>query len=261
MSFSEELEFALSITKQAGEIALSYFHADIAISKKSDNSLVTEADKLCEQLIRRSIMKDFPADSILGEEEGETSGKGNKQNTKSRKWIIDPIDGTYNFARQIPIFATLLALEEDNEVVMGVIHNPAVKETLYAEVGKGAFRNGEAIHVSQIAKIEESQFVFGGANRILEEGFWEGFQQLLKATNRQRSFGDYLNFAYVFTGQAEAVLEIGVHPWDLAPMKIIAQEAGGRYFDLKGGESIYTGNCLITNSFLYDDFHRLITDI
>ncbi len=253
---SKELSFALSIARQAGDVALEYYRRGIDAVMKSDNTPVTAADRQCERLIREAIAREFPDDDILGEEEGET--KRSLTATAARKWIIDPIDGTYNYARQVPIFSTLLALEVHGQIVAGVVHAPAMGDTFWAEKGCGAYKNGRRIFVSDIDDIERSQFVFGAPIRILEEGFWGGLERIVRVTYRQRAFGDYLNFGQVFEGKAEAVLEIGVKPWDLAPMKVIAEEAGGRYADLQGGSSVYTGSCLVSNGILHEQFLKLL---
>lgn len=257
LQLSHELDFALRVATKAGEIALNYFKSGVEVMMKTDNTPVTRADKECERFIRESIAKEFPNDAILGEEEGESQRQPGSQ-IPSRKWIIDPIDGTYNYARGIPIFSTLLALEQDSDIVLGIIHNPAMSETYYAEVGSGTYKNGQRISVSQISLIEESHFVFGAPSRILEDGLWDGFTRLIKASYRQRGFGDYMNFAYVFEGKAEAMLEVGLAPWDLAAMKILIKEAGGKFSDLHGGESIYTGSCLISNGKVHDAYLRLL---
>jgi len=251
---SAELEFAIGVCKEAGKIALKHFQQGVEVTKKPDNTPVTVADKECEKLIRQIISQRFPDDAILGEEEAPLEAKSNS----TRKWIVDPIDGTYNFARGISIFSVLLALEKDGEIVIGVVHNPALDETIYAEKGCGAFRNGKRIYVSKVAELEDSQFVFGAPNRILACGLWEGFTRLIKQTYRQRGLGDYLNFAYVFEGKAEAMIETGLSAWDIAPMKIIALEAGGKFSDLEGGESVYTGNCLVSNGKVHDAFLKLL---
>lgn len=244
-AFSAELVFALDICEQVSRIALPCYIDGIATTEKEDGSPVTAADKECERVIRQAIAARFPDDAILGEEEGESSGAS--QDGKKRKWIVDPIDGTYGFARGIPFFSTLLALEIDDEVVLGVVSAPAMNDMFWAEKGRGAFKNGTRLTVSDNREFAQSQFSFGGANRILAEGYWPGFTKLIECTARQRGFGDYLGFAYVFEGKAEAHVEIGVKPWDLAPMKILIEEAGGKYSDLGGGQSIYTGSCIVTN--------------
>jgi histidinol-phosphatase len=258
LPMERELEFALAIADRAGDVALKYFRLGVAAQMKNDNTPVTIADKECERLIRSAIAESFPEDAILGEEEGTSSGAATAR--RRRKWIIDPIDGTYNYARQIPIWALLLALEEDGEIQLGLVHAPAMQETFWARRGGGAFRNGEPVHVSTIKDVGMSLFAFGGPNRIMGSKLAKGFQRVIASTYRQRGFGDYLNFAYVFSGKAEAALETGVNPWDLAPMKIIVEEAGGRYCDLEGGSSIYKGSCLVSNGLVHDEILRLLID-
>ncbi len=254
-TFSTELVFALDLCERVGEVAISYFDQSIEMVRKADDTPVTQADKIVERMIREAIAARFPDDSILGEEEPEKVGSQVGVQPR-RRWIIDPIDGTFNFARGIPIFSVLLALEVGDDIVLGIIHNPASGDLFWAERDRGAFKNGERIHVSEISELESALFTFGGPNRIKNSVLWDAFCQAIDDTYRQRGFGDYLGFAYVFEGKAEAHLEIGVHPWDLAPMKIIVEEAGGVFHDLRGGSSIYYGSCVITNSMLSDEFKR-----
>lgn len=249
MSYSNELSLALDICQKAGDLALNYWQSqDLKIDRKADNSEVTQADKECERMIREKILKAYPNDGILGEEEGESAAKSGQ-----RRWIIDPIDGTFNFAAGLPVFATLLALEDNGEIVMGVVNAPAMKEIFWAQKGGGAFKNGQRIHVSQCTELSKAFLVAGTLNRIIDMGYWQAFTDLVAKTYRQRAPGDYLSFGLVFEGKADLVLEVGVKAWDLAPMKILAQESGGFYSDLSGGDSIYTGNCLITNGFLNNE--------
>lgn len=244
---SRELAFALDICEKAGKVAMRYFNQGVKATYKEDGSPVTKADRECEQLIRSHIEKRFPGDGILGEEEEELPSKNTG---KVRRWILDPIDGTYGFARGLPGWSILLALEEEGEPKLGVLHAPQAKELFWAEKGKGAFRNGKRLTVSSLTDLKKAQFNFGGLNRIVLEGYLPALAEIAKVTGRQRAFGDYLSFAQVLEGKAEATLEIGVHPWDVAPMKVLILEAGGCYHDLAGGDSIYTGNCLITNRLL-----------
>lgn len=256
---SKQLGFALGLAERAGTLALEYFQRGVEVSLKSDNSPVTVADKECEQLIRAEINKQFPDDLVFGEEEGLAEQAAINTSKPPRKWLVDPIDGTYNFARQIPIFSLLIALEEDNEIILGVIHNPALNHTYYAEKGSGTFLNGKRIFVSEISQLEESCFAFGGPSRIVEAGYWPQLTEIVRRTYRQRALGDYLNFGYVLEGKVEANLEVGLQPWDLAPMKILVEEAGGKFSDLEGGSSIYTGKCLATNLLLHDTLLQILT--
>ncbi|MBX9769882.1 MAG: hypothetical protein K2X29_00840 [Candidatus Obscuribacterales bacterium] len=252
-SFKNELSFALKVVERAGKVALRYFHDGVATEMKSDNTPVTVADKEVEEIIRMAIATEFPDDEILGEESCSGLPMPGSRASHGRRWIVDPIDGTYNFARGVPIFSTMLALEVDGDIKLGIIHNPVGDgDTFWAEIGAGAYKNGSQLHVSKISSLEESQFNFGSPKRILSRGLWNGFTKLVSNTYRQRGFGDYLSFAHLLEGKAELALEVGLKPWDLAAVKIIAQESGGRYYDLNGGESIYTGDCLITNGSLDD---------
>jgi histidinol-phosphatase len=260
--YADELSFALAISAEVAPIALDYFSKGVDVVTKDDGSPVTKADKEVEALIRKAIAKRFPEDSILGEEEGATSGsrlnsESKSESAKNRKWIIDPIDGTYNFARGIPIWSILLALEVQSQVVLGVVVAPAMGERFHAALGAGAFKNDKPIHVSDIDQLEHALFNFGGPNRIEAAGLWSNLQEVVSRTERQRGFGDYLGFSLVFEGKAEAMLEVDVKPWDLAPMKIIVEEAGGSFVDLSGGNSIYTGSCLVTNRHLMEEFKRI----
>lgn len=260
-AFRPELVFALDLCEEAGRRALKYFDCGIDVDTKEDGSPVTRADKEIEKMIREAIEQKYPDDGILGEEELEKkafikpqSGDGAGKEQKIRRWIVDPIDGTYNFARGIPIFSTLIAFEEDGDIVAGAVHNPCFKDLYWAEKDKGAFKNGQRIEVSNIDQMALALFNFGGPDRIAEAGLWDSFTEVVKRTCRQRGFGDYLGFALVFEGKSEAMLEVSVKPWDLAPMKIIIEEAGGMFFDLAGGHSIYQGSCIVTNSKLAQEF-------
>jgi histidinol-phosphatase len=248
--FETELNFALEISRAVSSIALNYFDQGVEVEAKSDGTPVTLADKEVERLIRTSISASFPEDGILGEEEGEIR-------RSNRTWIVDPIDGTYNFARGIPIWSTLLALEVDGEIVMGVVNAPAMKECFWANKGGGTFKNGHQIRVSSIDSLSRAALNFGSPERIYKLGKWDAFTQAILATERQRGFGDYLGFSLVLEGKSEAMLETGVKAWDLAPMKILVEEAGGCFFDLDGGDSIYPGSCLVTNKLLALEFKRI----
>ncbi|HEY9778320.1 MAG TPA: inositol monophosphatase family protein [Planktothrix sp.] len=265
-AFSRDLVFALDICEQASKLALHYYLNGVEAVEKEDGSPVTVADKKCERLIREAINSRYPDDAILGEEEGESEGATTsggstdvvQKSTKKRRWILDPIDGTYGFVRKIPVWALLLALEEDDDIIMGVISAPAVGDVYWAEKGRGAFKNGDRITVSKIDQMATAQFEFGGLNRIFDAGYREGFAKIVSRTYRQRGFGDYLGFAHVFEGKAEAHLEVGVKPWDLAPMKILAEEAGGKFSDMDGGSSLYKGSCLVSNGVLHTEFFDLL---
>jgi histidinol-phosphatase len=206
---------------------------------------VTQADREAEQTIVEILRSAFPETGVLGEEFGA-------QGASERRWIIDPIDGTKNFVRHIPVWATLIGLEDDGEVVAGVIHNPVTGELYTARRGGGAYLNGAPIRVSDVGDLGAAFLIHAGLNILRRGGYWDDFLRLVDATDRQRGFGDYLGYGLVAEGKAEIYAEAGLKPWDLAPCKIIVEEAGGRFTDFDGRPTIYTGTSLVTNGRLHD---------
>lgn len=244
------LEAMIGAARAAGEVALRYYRGGFDVVLKADQTPVTQADREAEQLMIERLGRAFPDCGFLGEEFGDSGAR-------DRRFIIDPIDGTKNFVRGIPVWATLLALEEDGEVTAGVVHNPALGEMFWARRGGGAFRNGEPIAVSAIARLGEAQLIHSGLRPLRQAGYWERFARLVDATDRQRGFGDYMGYTLVAEGKAEIYAEIyggasGLKPWDLAPCKILVEEAGGVFTDLAGRSTIYTGSALATNGHLHE---------
>jgi histidinol-phosphatase len=244
------VEAMIDAARAAGEIALRYYRGGFEVVIKADQTPVTQADREAEQLIVDRLGRAFPDCGFLGEEFGDSG-------SRERRFIVDPIDGTKNFVRGIPVWATLLALEEGGEVTAGVVHNPALGEMLWATRGGGAFRNGERIAVSGIARLAEAQLLHSSLRPLREAGYWDGFARLVDATERQRGFGDYMGYTLVAEGKAEVYAEIyaephGLKPWDLAPCKILVEEAGGVFTDLTGRPTIYAGSALATNGHLHE---------
>lgn len=246
------LEVAIEAVTAAGEIALRYFSGSFRVERKADMSPVTEADRKVEEAIVTLLRSAFPSFGFLGEEFGKQGPQD------GARWIIDPIDGTRNFVRGIPYWATLLALEEGGEVTLGVIHAPATGELFYARKGEGVYLNGTPIHVSAVNRLDEAFLVHGSLNLIHVTEHWEGFIRLVDATERQRGYGDYHAYTFVARGQAEICFEVDVKPWDLAAVKIVTEEAGGRFTDLSGKPTIYSGNALVTNGRLHDQALTLL---
>ena len=195
--------------------------------QKADQTPVTQADHEAEVAIVERLRPAFPDIGFLGEEFGAQGGQ-------SRRWIIDPIDGTKNFVRGIPYWATLLALEEDGEITLGVVHSPATGELFWARRGQGAWADGVPLRVSPVDRLGDAMLVHSSLNllRPLDEGrCWDGFVRLVEPTDRQRGFGDYFGYTFVLRGQAELMLEADVKAWDIAPFKVLFEEAGGRFTD------------------------------
>src|SRR5438477_170706 len=222
---------------------LSMFFTGVLYSREV---LSQKQRELCAVAAMVEILgRAFRAYGVVGEEFG---GHG----TSEVRWIIDPIDGTKNFVRGIPVWATLIALEERVEVTVGVIHNPVTAELYTARRGAGACLNGARIRVSDVGELHQSSFVHAGLGIVRKSGYWDGFVRLIDATDRQRGFGDYLGYGLVAEGKAEIYAELDLKPWDLAAPKIVVEEAGGRFTDLQGRATIYSGTALATNGRLHD---------
>jgi len=246
----KHLEVAIAAARAGGEVALRYFRSSLTVEYKGDRSPVTRADRECEQRIIEILRAAFPDYGIMGEEFGERPGAG-------AKWIIDPIDGTKNFIRGIPYFATLIGLEEAGAITTGVIYAPAVDDLLYARKGEGAFDHRGRVQVSRLTSLRESLVVFGGLDVFRRAGRWDGFERLVRASGRQRGFGDYFGHTFVARGQAEAMVELDLQPWDMAAIKIVVEEAGGRFSDFKGIPTIYGGNAIASNGLVHDEILSL----
>ncbi|MBI4638772.1 MAG: inositol monophosphatase [Candidatus Rokubacteria bacterium] len=239
------LQAAVEAARAAGAIALKYYRGGFDVTLKPDRTPVTQADREAEQVIVEVLGRAFPDYGVLGEEFG---GRGSSE----VRWIIDPIDGTKNFVRGIPIWATLIALEERGEVTAGVVHNPVTAELYTARRGGGARLNGERIHVSTTGVLARASLIHAGLGIVRKTGHWEGFVRLVDATDRQRGFGDYLGYTLVAEGKAEIYAEVDLKPWDLAPCKLLVEEAGGRFTDFEGRPTIYTGTALATNGRVHE---------
>ena len=238
------LAAAVEAAHAAGEIAMRYYRSGFDVMLKSDCSPVTQADREAEAAIVEILARACPDYGMLGEELGS---RGNQD----VRWIIDPIDGTRNFVRRIPFWATLIALEERGEVVAGVMHVPTSGDLYTARRGDGARLNGEPISVSKTEAVGEAFFIHAGLNLVREQGWWDGVTRLVDATERQRGFGDFLGYTLVAEGKAEIYAELDLKPWDRAAPKIIVEEAGGRFSDYAGNPTIYTGTALATNGRLH----------
>jgi histidinol-phosphatase len=248
------LEAALDATRAAGAVALRYFRGDVRVMRKADHTPVTEADHEAETVIVQRLRAAFPEVGFLGEEFGA-------QGQQARRWIVDPIDGTKNFVRGIPYWATLLALEEDGAITLGIVHAPATGELYWARRGQGAWLDGVRLRVSALDRLDDAMLVHSSLNllRPLEGGrFWEGFVRLIDRTDRQRGFGDYLGYTFVLRGQAEIMLEADLKAWDLAPFQILFEEAGGRFTDFAGRPTIYSGTVLASNGRLHAEALALL---
>jgi histidinol-phosphatase len=238
-TFEKELETGRAIARKAGETALRYFRTGLAFDAKPDLSPVTAADRECERLIARELEQAFPDDGLLGEE-------GAQKNSRSgRRWIIDPIDGTRDFVRGSHAWAVLIGLEADGEVVAGFACLPALGELFSASRDGGAYANDERIQASAAANVAESVLCLNGFNNLTGQVFAGQLIEFMRPFWSVRSMGGCVDAMMVARGQADLWIEISGKPWDFAPLKIIAEEAGARFFDFEGKDTIYGGNCVI----------------
>ena len=248
--YAREHAFAMELADQASRISMDVFRADVEVSIKSDLTPVTQADTQIEAMIRERIADAFPQDRVLGEEGGGDPEPG------GRLWIVDPIDGTANFARGIPIWATLIALQVDGELVLGVAEASALGERYDAVRGEGARCDGEPIHVSTIADVPSSQLLYAGMKTWLSDPRWQGVLDTLGAAHRTRGLGDFWGHMLVARGSAEAMIEPKLSLWDYAALVPIVEEAGGRMTSLDGGPLVHGGSVLSTNGVIHDELVR-----
>lgn len=227
------LNFAIETAREAGQILLDKFGRKINISKKGDINLVTEADLASEKHIIEKIRSYYPKHSILAEESGESLVVG--ENDNALKWIIDPLDGTTNFAHGYPCFCVTLALEHNGEIVVGVTFDPTRNELFAAEKGQGATLNGRQIRVSDTEKLSESLIVTGFPYDFKQrEDFARHLTDFLLYSRGVRRDGSAaIDMAYVACGRFDGFWEEGLHPWDVAAGVLLIEEAGGRvsYYD------------------------------
>jgi histidinol-phosphatase len=240
-------EKAIDFTRKAGRVAMRYFDTELAVDIKGDSSPVTIADRETEEVLRKDLSEAFPGDGFLGEEFGDTPG------TTGYRWIIDPIDGTRSFVRGIPAWATLVGLEHKGELIAGFVDAPGFGHTYHALRGEGAWRNDRRIRVSDQADLSKSLVFYSGVNWFLKAGREQAFLELVRRTERQRGFGDWHGFLLVAQGSGEAMVEHGVHIWDIAAVVPIVEEAGGRFSNWKGGFDPNAPDALATNGKLHQD--------
>jgi len=254
MSPTDWLPFLTELADGADELALRWFRAaGLRVQEKPDLSPVTEADHAIEAMARKRVRKAHPELGVMGEEEGEAAG------TARTRLIIDPIDGTRNFVRGIPVFATLLAIEHGGEVVAGVASAPALGARWHAARGGGAFRDGRRIGVSRSTALERA-LLFHGNLGPGEAGPPLGIGGLIARVERTRGFGDFYQHMLVAEGAGEIALDPVMQPWDIAALQVIVEEAGGRATSLRGERSIYATSLVSSNGTMHQAILDTLTD-
>ena len=245
------LGYAHELLDETDRTLLGYFATEFEVSLKPDETYVTVADREAESTLRSRLADAFPSHGFAGEEYGEQQGRG------EARWIIDPIDATANFVRGIPVFGTLLALEREGELVIGLVSAPALGQRWWATAGGGAYTRAAGrerqIRVSHVARLDDAQLVYGTLRTIDAHGRLPAWLAAVRRSRRDRGFGDFWGHMLVAQGSAEAMLdETGVNIWDLAAPHIIVTEAGGRMTDLAGRPGWSGPDALTTNGLLHD---------
>jgi histidinol phosphatase-like enzyme (inositol monophosphatase family) len=247
MSYERELAVARQAMERAGGKAFEYWRSGLLADAKSDDTPVTAADRECERILVQDLCAQFPDDGILGEEGAE------KASSTGRRWIVDPIDGTRDFVRGNRLWSMLLALEDQGEVVAGVAHFPAMGDMYWASRGAGAWRTAqksagpepERLRVSGVKEIDQAVLCVNSFTNVQGSPFSRHLMEWMRPFWAVRSLGGALDAMMIAAGSADAWIEQSAKAWDLAAIKIIAEEAGARFFNFDGGDSIYGGNCVL----------------
>jgi histidinol-phosphatase len=253
------LDLAMAACDEADAVALEHFRRDLQIETKPDRTLVTQADTAIERRIRQRIADMFPEHGLVGEEYGVEAGDA------PIRWYIDPIDGTHNFIRGVPLFGTLLAVERDGELQVAVLSAPALGERWWGHRGGGAWARTRAqeprrVRVSGVASLGDAQILYGSGREIMDSGLAPGFEGLLRAVWRDRGFGDFWGYALVAEGAAEAMIEVGLKSWDAAAPTVLIEEAGGRVTDFTGRRDIEAGTIVASNGRLHATVRARLTE-
>ncbi len=240
----ELLAVAVEVAREGGRRTLAYFNAATPVEQKADGTPVTRADREAEAAMRARIARAYPDHAILGEEEGETAGSA------PYRWIIDPLDGTRTFVRGVPLFGTLVGVEVRGEPVVGVIHLPALEETIAAARGEGCTWNGRRCRVSGVGRLEDALVVVTDERAARARS--GAYALLASRTAMQRTWADCYGYALVATGRAEIALDPAMNVWDCAALLPVIEEAGGRFTDWRGRRTIRGGEAVATNGALHD---------
>lgn len=251
-SLAELLEFALAITREAGQLALGYFQGGAAVERKTDATPVTIADREAEQLLRQRIAGRFPDHGIIGEEFGEANPAA------PCRWLLDPIDGTQTFIRGVPLWGVMAGLEFEGDPVAGVVHFPALQETLWARRGGGAWWNGQPARVSDVTRLEDATLLTTDVRGFSALGKQAELERLRARATFERTWGDCYGHALVATGRAEIMLDPILNEWDACALRPILEEAGGHFVTWEGHRDVRGGSGIATNAALHDEVLRVM---
>ncbi|OBK14365.1 histidinol-phosphatase [Mycobacterium asiaticum] len=249
---SDDLQFALALADRADTVTRARFGAlDLRVDTKPDLTPVTDADRAVESELRAAIAERRPDDSVLGEEFGGTT------TFSGRQWIIDPIDGTKNFVRGVPVWASLIALLQDGIPVVGVVSAPALQRRWWAASGAGAFASvdggpARALSVSAVTQLNSASLSFSSLSGWAQLGLRQHFLDLTDTVWRVRAYGDFLSYCLLAEGAVDVAAEPEVSVWDLAALDVLVREAGGRFTALDGTPGPHGGSAVATNGILHE---------
>jgi histidinol-phosphatase len=256
-SYNDDLRLAHVMADSVDAQTMSRFKAlDLKVETKPDLTPVTDADKAAEEAIRGQLSRARPRDAVLGEEFG-SSGHG------SRRWIIDPIDGTKNFVRGVPVWATLIALVDEGKPVVGLVSAPALGKRWWAAAGTGAYTGrslsaATRLHVSNVGRLDDASLSYSSLTGWQERGNLTEFLGLTESVWRTRAYGDFWSYCLVAEGAVDIACEPELNLYDMAALVPIVTEAGGRFSSLEGEDGPFGGNALATNGVLHEEvLHRL----
>ncbi|MEV7419261.1 histidinol-phosphatase [Streptomyces sp. NPDC089919] len=255
--YDDDLRLAHRLADAADEVTTARFQAlDLKVETKPDMTPVSEADTATETVIRRLLAEARPQDAILGEEYGLVGGG-------PRRWVVDPIDGTKNYVRGVPVWATLISLMEADaqgvfRPVVGVVSAPALGRRWWAAEGSGAFAGGplaaeRRIGVSEVGALSDASFAYSSLSGWEEQGRLPGFLELTRACWRTRGYGDFWPYMMVAEGSLDLCAEPELNLWDMAAIAVVVQEAGGRFTSLDGVDGVDGGNAAASNGLLHDE--------
>ncbi|AKK10594.1 histidinol-phosphatase [Corynebacterium uterequi] len=259
-TFADDLALALQLADAADAITTERFEAtDLKVSTKPDMTPVSEADLAVEEQLRALLKEKRPLDAVLGEEFGGDA------TFEGRQWVIDPIDGTKNYVRGVPVWATLIALLDDGVPVVGVVSAPALGRRWYAAVGTGAWRvltggSPKRLAVSEVGELADASLSFSSLSGWAERGLRENFLGLSDSVWRLRGYGDFFSYCLVAEGSVDIAAEPEVSLWDLAALSVLVTEAGGRFSSLTGEDGPHGGDAVASNGRLHDAALAALTD-
>jgi histidinol-phosphatase len=251
-----EIERAMDTARRAvlaaAEASRRHWRTELRVEIKPDRTPVTAADRECEAAILSVIRAAFPDHSILSEETGAIAGAADS------RWIVDPLDGTRGFARGGSFWGPIVGFQHRGEILAGAMALPVLEQAYWAGRGLGAYRDGTRLRVSGVAAWDDATFAVGELKALLSGPWRKGISALIASAASTRSYGDVAGCAQLLDGRAEAWIESGVKPWDLAGLGILVEEAGGRFVDPGGGDPLQTGRAVATNGVVHDHVIRAL---